>query len=62
MQPLVLLVEGPGDLDTSDSAPNFVALVQSSLSVIANAITAPDTILRSGPSGSCPYESKPCGA
>jgi hypothetical protein len=50
MQPPVLLVDGPGDLDTSrDSAPNFVALVQSSLSVIANAITAPDTILRSGP-------------
>ena len=33
----------------TDSAPNLVALVQSSLSVIANAITAPDTILRWGP-------------
>src|ERR1035437_6037593 len=33
----------------TDSAPNFVVLVQSSLSVIASAITAPDVILRSGP-------------
>ena len=33
----------------TDSAPNFVVLVQSSLRVIASAITAPDVILMSGP-------------
>ena len=33
----------------TDSAPNFVVLVQSSLSVIASAITAPDVIRMSGP-------------
>src|ERR1700729_2709613 len=33
----------------TDNAPNFVAFVQSSLSVIASAITAPDVILMSGP-------------
>ena len=33
----------------TDSAPNFVVLVQSSLSVMASAITAPDVILMSGP-------------
>src|ERR1700687_6121198 len=33
----------------TDSAPNFVVLVQSSFSVIARAITAPDVILMSGP-------------
>jgi len=32
-----------------ESAPNFVVLVQSSLNVIASAITAPDVILISGP-------------
>src|ERR1700730_4896369 len=34
----------------TDSAPNFVVLVQSSLSVIAIAITAPEVIWRPGPS------------
>ena len=33
----------------TDKAPNLVVLVQSSLSVIASAITAPDVILISGP-------------
>ena len=33
----------------TDSAPNFVVLVQSSLSVMASAITAPEVILMSGP-------------
>ena len=33
----------------TESAPNFVVLVQSSLSVMASAITAPDVILMSGP-------------
>src|SRR5258707_11499306 len=33
----------------TDSAPDFVVLVQSSLRVIASAITAPDVILMSGP-------------
>ena len=34
----------------TDSAPNFVVLVQSSLNVIASAITAPDVMPISGPS------------
>jgi hypothetical protein len=33
----------------TDRAPNFVVLVQSSLSVIAMAMTAPDIIRISGP-------------
>jgi len=33
----------------TDNAPNFVVLVQSSLSVIVIAITAPDVIRTSGP-------------
>src|SRR5258708_17399517 len=42
-------------------APNLFVLWQVLLRLIANVITAPDKILRSGPSGSCPDESKPRG-